>query len=153
MYKFLCDSLTLGAHAHLSTDAGKYLVNRTEDGPCYLKNLLNKLYIKTRATNFHLHQKLQNLPTMITELKFDIDAFNDIVCKLVQDLAAGGETSSDLIVYIFNSYLKVKDTAFMHYIKLKKEAYDDGSEDITVETLMDLALIKFNQLKHWGYYT
>jgi hypothetical protein len=65
----------------------------------------------------------------------------------VQDLAAGGETSSNLIVYVFNSYLKVKDTAFVRYIERKKEAYDDGSEDISVETLMDLALIKFNQLK------
>jgi hypothetical protein len=42
MYKFLHDSLTSRACARLSTDAGKYLVNGTEDGPCYLKNLLNK---------------------------------------------------------------------------------------------------------------
>jgi hypothetical protein len=147
MYEFLRDSLTSRARARLSTDAGKYLVNGTEDGPCYLKNLLNKFYVKTRATNFHLRQKLQNFPTMITELKFDIAAFNDLVRELVQDLAAGGETSSDLIVYVFNSYLKAKDTAFIRYIECKKEAYDDGSEDISVETLMDLALIKFNQLK------
>jgi hypothetical protein len=30
---------------------------------------------------------------------------------------------------------------------VKKEAYDNGSEDISVKTLMDIALTKFNQLK------
>lgn len=147
MYEFLRDSLTEGARARLATDSVKYTINGLRNGPCYLKTLLIKFYVETRATNFHLRQKLQRLPTTIAEMKFDIATFNDHVRELVQDLAAGGETSNDLIVYVFDAYLKVKDNSFMRYIERKKEAYDDGSENVTVEVLMDLALVKYNQLK------
>jgi hypothetical protein len=68
----------------------------------------------------------------------------------VQDLAGGGETSDDLIVYLFESYLQVTDETFKCYIERKKEVYDEGSEDITVGTLMDLALVKYNQLSQAG---
>jgi hypothetical protein len=70
--------------------------------------------------------------------------------ELVQDLAGGGETSDNLIVYLFESYLQVTDETFKRYIERKKEVYDEGSEDIMVGTLMDLALVKYNQLSQAG---
>jgi hypothetical protein len=45
-------------------------------------------------------------------------------------------------------YLKVKDNVFnQYYIECKKETYDDGSEEITVDALVDMALTKYNQFK------
>jgi hypothetical protein len=140
--------MTEGVCARLSTDSAKYTVFGIEDGPCYLKTILIKFFCETRATNYHLRQKLQQLPLSIdTFAKQDIAVFNDHVRELVQDLAAGGETSNDLIVYIFDAYLTVNDNAFIRFIERKKEVYDDGTEEITAEALMDMALNKFNQLK------
>jgi hypothetical protein len=137
MYEFLRDSSTDGARAKMATEARKYTVNGTKDGPCYLKALLIKFHVETNATNYHLRQQLQRLTTTIAELKYDIASFNDRVTKLVEDLAAGGETSSGLMVHVFEAYLSVQDKTFHNYIERKKEAYDEGTEDINVETIMD----------------
>ena len=56
----------------------------------------------------------------------------------------------DLIVFLFTSYLSVKDSEFVEYIKLKKLAYDEaapGANALTPEHLMSLALSKYHQLK------
>jgi hypothetical protein len=80
------------------------------------------------------------------DLKSNVANFNDYVQNIVSDLASGGQTSSDLLVYLFLSYLEVEDSTFKKFIERKKEEYDDGKEGITVQTLMDQALNKFNQL-------
>jgi hypothetical protein len=86
----------------------KYVINDSHDGPCYLKALLIKFF-ETMATNYYLHESLSLLPTKIKDLKSNIAKFNDYVDGIVLDLAAGGEPSSDLIVYLFKSYLIIKD--------------------------------------------
>jgi hypothetical protein len=40
------------------------------------------------------------------------------------ELAASGETSFNLIVYVFCPYMSVEDQEFKHYIQNKKEKYD-----------------------------
>jgi hypothetical protein len=100
MYEFLHDSLTEGAPAHLTTESAKYTINGARDGPSYLKMLLAKFYMETKATNFHIRQKLLRLPSKIVELKYNVATFNDYILELVQDLAGGGETSDDLIVHL-----------------------------------------------------
>jgi hypothetical protein len=108
-------------------DPAKFMVLGVEDRPCYLKAILNKFYVETNATNFYLHQKLHNLPVMIVELNYNVADFNDHTMEIVQNLAMGGHTSKDLLVYLFNAYLKVQDNAFHCFIERRKEAYDDGS--------------------------
>jgi hypothetical protein len=49
--------MTEGIRARMSTDPTKYTVLGTEDGPCYLKAVLNKLYVETNSTNYYLRQK------------------------------------------------------------------------------------------------
>ena len=149
MFAFLRDSLTGAARSRMDMDTAKYSVNGTRDGPCYLKALMIKFYVETKATNFHLRQKFQHLSLAMIELKYDVPAFNDYVVSIIHDLAKGGQTCNDLdlLIYIFDSYLKVKDKEFHGFIQRKKEAYNDGTEDITVETLMDFALVKYNQLE------
>jgi hypothetical protein len=60
-------------------------------------------YVETKATNFHLHQKLRRLTT----------SYREGIEGIVQDLAAGSrETSTDLMVCLFDAYKSVEDTAF-----------------------------------------
>jgi hypothetical protein len=138
--------MTEGIRARMSTDPAKFTVLGVEDGPCYLKAILNKFYVETNATNFYLRQKLHNLPITIVELNYNIAEFNDHTMEIVQNLAMGGHTSDDLLVYVFNAYLKVPDNVFHRFIERRKEAYDDGSLKITVRGLMDMALTKYNQI-------
>jgi hypothetical protein len=86
----------------------------------------------------------------MAEMKSDIATFNDHVQEIIQNLAAGVETSNDTLVNIFDAYLSVPDHAFRRYIERKKETYYDGTEDITINALMDMALNKYNQLKQDG---
>jgi hypothetical protein len=54
MYELLRDSLTEGARGRLATESAKYTINGIRDGPSYLKTLLTKFYVETKATNFHI---------------------------------------------------------------------------------------------------
>ena len=148
MYKFLHDSLlTDSACICITVKSAQFKVNGREDGPCYLKVLLIKFHVETNATNFHLHKSLTLLPSKMTEYKFDIAQFNDHVQAIIVKLAAGGETSSDLLIHLFCSYLTVEqDKEFNHYIQGKKEKYEEGDPEITVQNLMSLALTKYNTL-------
>jgi hypothetical protein len=153
MFTFLRDSMTPGVRARMSTDFEKFQIQGHNNGPCYLKALLiTKYYVETKATNFHLRQKRQRLTKTMSEMKSDIAMFNEHVQQIVQNLAAGGETSSDLLVNVFDAYLSVQDHAFQRYIEHKKETYYDGSEEITINALMDMALNKYNQLKQDGHW-
>lgn len=147
MYEFLRDSMTEGVCTRMSTDATKYTVQGTEDGPCYLKAILITIYVETKATNYHLRQKIHRLSKTMVDLNHNVADFNNHVMEIVQDFASGGETLDDLIVYVFEAYLQVTDNTFNWYIERKKETYDDGMEDITADALMDMGFTKYNQLK------
>jgi hypothetical protein len=146
MFEFLRDSLTDSARIRLSVESESYQINEREDGPCYLKTLLIKFHVETNATNFHLRESLSLLPSRMKDLKSNVAKFNDHVSAIVVELAAGGETSSDLIVYVFRSYLSIEDQEFKRYIQNQKEKYDEGDPNVTVSTLMSKALTKYNQL-------
>lgn len=104
------------------------------------------------ATNFYLRDSLTLLPTKIKDVKSDIINFNDYINTIVLDFATGGETS-DLIVYLFKSYLIIKDKVFNQVIINKKEKYNEDDPTITPKAaLMDMALNKYNtvrQSKTW----
>ena len=89
------------ASALLAVESNLFKVNNREDGPCYLKVLLNKFHVETNAANFHLSKLLTLLPSKMTECKYDIAQFNDHIQAIIVELAAGGETSSDLLIHLF----------------------------------------------------
>lgn len=149
MLEFLKNSLSENARKKMMTENDKFTVTVNgvahQDGPLFLKTILNKCYVETNATNFYLRQTLLNLPAKMEQLSGKIDDFNEYVKNQIIHLAAGGAESSDLLVYLFMSYLKVKDRDFIDYIKRKKESYDEG-HDTTPTALMDAAEIKYLQL-------
>jgi hypothetical protein len=116
------------------------------DGPSYLKVILLTFYVETRATDFHLREKIHALPTRMFELDYDILSFNTHVRETIDQLASGGGESSDLLLCIFKAYAIVPDSDFKRFIQRKRDDYDDGIL-ITVESLMADTQTKFAQLK------
>jgi len=55
----------------------------------------------------------------------NITEFNKYVKKQMETLAAGGETTNDLITNLFKGYSHAKDKDFCEWIKAKKRAYFD----------------------------
>jgi len=153
MYSFLRNSIGEKARKKMVTEDSKFRVTNQHipSGPCFLKVLLMKFGVETNATTFHLRETLHDLPKKMKSFNDNIDDFNQYVSAQVEDLAAGGQTSDDLLVYLFRSYLVVKDTNFNSYIRRKKEEYDEPRNiPFPPEELMDLALTKYLQLKQEG---
>ena len=118
----------------------------------YLKVLLLCFAVETNATTYHIRQTLQDLPKKMRAVNDNIDEFNQFVNAQVADLAAGGQTTDDLVMNLFRAYLTVRDHQFLGYIRRKKEIYDEMMDpnELTPERLMDLALTKYLQLKQEG---
>jgi hypothetical protein len=146
MYEFLRDSLTESARLRIALQPEAYQVNGINDGPCYLKMILITFYVETNATNFLLRKKLLDLPNKMQQLKYNVPDFNKYVRETVTNLYAGGQTSDDLLVYLFDSYQVVPDHTFRRWYERKKEDYDDMREDITPTALMLAAENKYNQI-------
>ena len=147
MFKFLRDLLTSDACAHVTLEPDKYLIgpDNTANGPCFLKALLIKFHVEMNATDYHLRTQLITLPQTIATLHSNVALFNAKVTEITNELAAGGQTSSDLLVYLFQAYLKVEDKDFLDFIKMLKMCHDSGIEQLTSQQLMDQALVRYNQ--------
>ena len=74
-------------------------------------------------------------------MSYDIEAFNVYVTSQMEQLAARGETSSDLLINLFAAFMAVPDKKFVDYIEKQKDKFDEG-EDVTTKYLMQVALTK-----------
>ena len=120
-YVFLLKSISQEAQSRMVPDASfRVTAQNILSGPAYLKVLLTKFAAATNATSYHIRENLHNLPKKMKSLNDDIERFNTYVKVQLADLAAGGQSMMDLIVFLFTSYLTVKDSEFVEYIKLKK---------------------------------
>ena len=147
MFEFLCNSFTSVARAHVTIEPNKYMVgpDNTADGPCFLKVILLKFHVKTMATNYHLTTQLIALSKTIVTMHSNIATFNLKVTEITTKLAAGGEDSSNLLVYLFLAYLEAEDKDFVNFIKMLKMCHDSGIEQIMPQQLMDQALMHYHQ--------
>jgi hypothetical protein len=137
------------------------------NGPCFLKVLIRNTTVDTQSTVYHLRENLNHLENFMVEITYDIDQFiyikslflraaalfaygnsyphgnidqfNLYVTNQVEQLAARGESSSDLLVNLFAAYLAVPDRKFVEYVEKQKDKYDEG-EDISPKLLMQIAL-------------
>jgi len=117
--------------------------------PLLLKVIIRESYIDTQATTRILRENLSSLAAKLDDFKGDIDQLNAYV-KVTQDqLAARGETTTDLLANLFKGYLTSKDATFRAYINRKQEEYDEGTT-FTVNSLMNLASNKYKTLVEAG---
>jgi hypothetical protein len=151
MYEFLLASLTAEAMSMVLSDFEDYMIvlpdgTQVGNGPCLLKVIIRNTTVDTKSTIFHIRDNLNHLQSKMLEVSYDIEEFNLYVTSQVEELAARGAQSSDLLINLFEAYLAVPDRKFVDHIEKQKDKFEDGDE-VTEKTLMQVALIKFKDRK------
>ena len=151
MYEFLLASITAEAMSMVLSDFEDYMVmlpdgDQVGNGPCLLKVIIRNTTIDTNSTIFHIRENLNHLQSKMLEVSYDIEDFNLYVTSQVEQLAARGAKSSDLLINLFEAYLAVPDRKFVDYIEKQKDKFDEG-EEVNEKTLMQVALIKLKDRK------
>ena len=98
------------------------------------------MWIRTQLSNLDLY-----LPTVGN----DIEKLNAYAATLLEQLAARGEVTHDMLTNLLKGYKAAKDKKFVEYIKKKEDDYEDGN-NMTPEVLMELAVNKFKSMKQKG---
>jgi hypothetical protein len=151
LFLFLSRSITRDLYSKMLINESQWVFNGNEDsGICFLKVLTSKVFFDTRATSTHVRQGLIKLGTYMKTVNGDIDIFNTHVAAKCQQLAVRGESVQDLLHYLFEAYKSVEDGVFAAYIHDREARYNEGEINLTPESLMHLALLKFKELEQKG---
>jgi hypothetical protein len=149
MFQCLSSSLTEEANVMMLSNPEAYTVNSTPSGPCFLKALIGKASIDSNAKVFLLRETLANLHIKMNEYAGDVRKFNVFVDNTRINLAGRGESVDELTTHLFKAYEQVNDTKFQHFIQnLRDKADMEGN--VTADQLMQLALSKYDLIKHRG---
>lgn len=149
LYSCLTASLNQDALTKVSTWESDYKIGGLPSGTLYLKVILRETHIDTRGTVLNIRDQLSKLDSYIPTINHDITKFNEHVMDLHKGLLARGKKTEDLLSNIFKAYRVVADADFRDWVKQKKNAYDEG-EDLTPESLMHLAAMKYTNMVRDG---
>jgi hypothetical protein len=127
IYYCLCKSITEEVFVMVVTEPEQYtyLINQEPlvDGPCFLASIIDHTYTSTKANTTVARDNLATLAEYMESLPDgNIKQFNQYVKTQLEVLAAGGETTNDLVTNLFKGYGKVKDKAFREWLRTKKSA-------------------------------
>jgi hypothetical protein len=152
MYTMLQKSLEPSYFATVATAANEemYMINGMGAGVLFLKAIIMDVHHDLKGKASTIRQRLMDLPSFMTEIKFDIKAFNEHVTSQMAELDARGEQSTDLIEYLWLAYMVVPDSNFTKYISNKKDDHDEESHVFTPKELMKAALDKATLMKDQG---
>lgn len=89
------------------------------------------------------------LPDQLSTLNNNITSLNSFVMVTLDQLAARGETTTDLLANLFKAYLSTGDRVFTSYIEKKQEEYDEGAT-ISHTQLMEKAANKYKTMVENG---
>jgi hypothetical protein len=149
MFQCLTGSLTEEASVMMLSNPEAYTVNSVPSGPCFLKAIIGKASIDSNAKVFLLRETLANLHLKMNEYGGDVRRFNVFVDNTRINLAGRGESVDELTTHLFKAYEQVNDAKFQHFIQnLRDKADMEG--DVTSDQLMQLALNKYDLIKHRG---
>jgi hypothetical protein len=146
LYNCLRKSITDEVYALVTTEPECYVFEINHeilvDGPCFLAAIIDHTYTNTKANTEAARENLSSLAEYMESLAdSNVDKFHSYVKKQLETLAAGGETTNDLITNLFKGYSKVKDKTFREWVRQKKLTYKDGtySIDPNANDFMNLA--------------
>ena len=140
----------------MSNDKSAFIVTPTGGTPTncgvsYLKTLLSKAKVDTRATTSHIRTSLGKLRDYIDDpYKQNIKALNEYVREQMTLLSNRGETSTDILIHLFTGYEECTDKEFKDYIKRIKDEYNEGRIELDYKQLMDKAEVKYKSLVQDG---
>jgi hypothetical protein len=149
----LLSSLTLDFLKLITAESNDYHLpeivaaeGRVPAGPLLLKLIISKAHVDSRATVSFIRTSLTLLDAKMIELDSNVETFNQYVKAQIKNLAARGETSSDLLINLFKGYRAANDVEFADFIRRKVNSYEEG-EDINANNLMADALTKYKARK------
>ena len=126
LFACLMASLTKTGRDKVTIQEGEYTIQGEEVGIMFLKLIISKSATDCQATAMSIRLQLSNLSSYIKEVSNDIPKFNHHVESLLEGLTARGESSNDLLVFLFQAYGKVKDAEFQRYLNQKRSDYEEG---------------------------
>ena len=91
-----------------------------KSGVLILNIIICESHIDTNATTSTLRRILAKLPEYIVSIQLDIGIFNQYVRLQVQSLVARQETSNNLLVNLFSSYMAASDQTFLRLNQAKE---------------------------------
>ena len=97
MFHFLMVSLTPEGSSKIAVWYHELMDEGLGNGPILLRVIIRESDMDTNASERHLRQKIRTLDTYIPSIDHDIIKFNIYVKEIVNELAANGHTTSDLI--------------------------------------------------------
>ena len=155
MHKCLMNSISKTGKDKVTIWKDQYTVLGRSSGNLLLKIIIRESHLDTNATTSSIRTKLASLDIYILTIGCNITKFNGHVKLLTDGLSARGQTTNDLLVFLFKGYFAVPDMEFNQWVKRKKENHDEADgTPITANSLMLLADSKYKlQLESpegWG---
>ena len=144
-YYCVWNSLNDSSRSKILTESRRYVLNGIPSGVMLFKVLMVEILIDTRAAATMVRQRLAHLDTYMVSVAYDVSKFNLYVKQQRKMLARRGESSHDLLNYLFEAFEVVDDSDFRQHIKRKKDDYEEGA-DMTPDGLMATALNKYQTL-------
>jgi hypothetical protein len=150
-------SVSVAGFNKLTIRAEDYTVLDLISGVALLKIVIGVSHIDTHATTSFIRGELSSLDLYVPKIRFDIGVLNNHIRTLMKSLRARGETTYDLLSFLFKALEAVPDPEFKVWVTAKKSEYEEGrrmvdGELLTAESLMVLAENKYKglvQLKKW----
>ena len=117
MVQAILNSLSIAGFNKIQVWKADWTVQDLPAALLLVKVIIREAFIDTNATTRILREKLSSLPEQLSLLNNDITALNSFVMVTLSQLAARGETSTDLLANLFKGYLSTGDRTFTSYIK------------------------------------
>ena len=139
LYNFLLASITDEILAKVNTEPDRYVlpigvapnIVMVNDGTCLLKSIIDHSITNSRSSASAARTALSSLDVYIAGLPdSDITKANLYIKGKLNELAACGETTTDLIDNLFKGYSKAKDHAFTQWLQRIKDDWTDRREEI-----------------------
>jgi hypothetical protein len=119
-------------------------------GILYLKILIGKASIDTKAKVLLLREQVSNLHIKMGDFNGNVREFNMYVDQLRTALEGRGQQVDEHVMHVFQAYEAVPDPNVIRFIENQRDEYErvDNEHEITVEALMLLACNKYDLLNH-----
>ena len=146
MYECLEKSMSSDMNKQMISEIEGCEVGSTKIAALLYKLIMSKCEIDTKATVSSIRMSLMSLDSAIQKspISNNIIKFNEFVNEKITVLKARGETTHELLIYLFKAYKAVPDNSFVNFIKKKEDDYlHDADDDMTYEQLMKWAEVDY----------
>ena len=154
LYNCIMASLTKEALNKILLLQDEYYIEMDDEpkipsGVALLRVIIKESIIDTNATKRSIREQLSKLDQYAIKVNGDVEKLNQHAKDLLDSLSSFGATTHDTILNLFKAYETIEDKNFAHYIRVKKDEFDEG-KDIEPQKLMKLAENKFKMLVEDG---